>query len=112
MKKKISIDITTITEGCNGDPHAVAKECPVPCPATCDMPEPMLTCKRECDPIGCECESGYILSDGKCIYPDDCEGEKMFNFNDNNYKVNVRAKSDLMRYKISSMFVEAILVQV
>lgn len=65
------------------------------------MPEPMLTCKRECDPIGCECESGYILSDGKCIYPDDCEGEKMFNFNDNNYKVNVRAKSDLMRYKIS-----------
>ncbi|KAL0832214.1 hypothetical protein ABMA28_001665 [Loxostege sticticalis] len=58
-------------QSCNGDPHAVIKSCPWPCPATCDSPNAAM-CDKKCA-LGCECKSGYLLSkDGKCILPDDC----------------------------------------
>nr|WHN38848.1 Zon1B-L [Andraca theae] len=62
--------------GCNGDPNASVKVCPQPCPSTCNSPNAMDVCKRKCDPIGCQCNPGYILSeiDGKCILPDNCSG--------------------------------------
>lgn len=67
-------------QGCNGDPHAVVKECPLPCPSTCDAPD-AVNCLKLCDPVGCECEPGYIRShyNGKCILPEECPCKYTFN---------------------------------
>lgn len=61
---------------CNGDPHAITKQCPLPCPSTCTAPDAS-PCKKMCEPIGCECESGYMIdrNSGKCVLPDDCPGK-------------------------------------
>ncbi|XP_062525102.1 multiple epidermal growth factor-like domains protein 6 isoform X2 [Bombyx mori] len=73
--KCVAIDKCPKMGGCNGDPHAVIKECPLACPSTCEAPEAK-PCKKKCAPVGCECESGYILSKtkGKCISPEECPG--------------------------------------
>ncbi|KOB79511.1 Zonadhesin, partial [Operophtera brumata] len=61
-------------QSCNGDPHARIKENPFPCPSTCESPN-ATPCKRKSDPIGCECEPGYLKSEtGRCVLPDDCKG--------------------------------------
>ncbi|RVE54612.1 hypothetical protein evm_000733 [Chilo suppressalis] len=59
--------------GCNGDPNAVVKKCPAPCPSTCDHPEP-IPCKKMCLEVGCECAPGYLKSNGKCIPANQCPG--------------------------------------
>ncbi|KAM3966960.1 zonadhesin-like [Aphomia sociella] len=73
--KCIKIDECPQNLGCNGDPNAVLKACPAPCPSTCDSPN-SFPCKKKCEPVGCQCVNGYILSAlyGKCIQPNDCEG--------------------------------------
>ncbi|XP_075975761.1 zonadhesin-like isoform X2 [Anticarsia gemmatalis] len=61
--------------GCNGDPNAVANDCPSSCPATCAQQDTSdIFCIDLCDPSGCECKPGYILDDygGKCILPSEC----------------------------------------
>ncbi|XP_028178885.1 zonadhesin-like isoform X2 [Ostrinia furnacalis] len=61
-------------QGCNGDPNAIIRRCPSPCPSTCDAPNSNLAnCKKECQ-LGCECKDGYIRREenGPCILPDDC----------------------------------------
>ncbi|XP_075975763.1 SCO-spondin-like isoform X2 [Anticarsia gemmatalis] len=59
--------------GCNGDPRAIEKRCPNPCPSTCDSPE-TIPCDKECEPLGCECEPGLLINPetGKCVYAEDC----------------------------------------
>lgn len=61
--------------GCNGDPNARPKQCPLPCPSTCESPD-AVPCKMMCDPIGCECKPGFILSNatGECVLPNQCPG--------------------------------------
>ncbi|XP_075975762.1 uncharacterized protein LOC142976364 isoform X1 [Anticarsia gemmatalis] len=61
--------------GCNGDPRAIEKRCPNPCPSTCDSPE-TIPCDKECEPLGCECEPGLLINPetGKCVYAEDCPG--------------------------------------
>ncbi|CAH0583154.1 unnamed protein product [Chrysodeixis includens] len=60
---------------CNGDQNARPKQCPLPCPSTCESPD-AVPCKKMCDPIGCECKPGFILSNitGQCILPNQCPG--------------------------------------
>nr|WHN38847.1 Zon1A-L [Andraca theae] len=60
---------------CGGDPNAVVKACPLPCPSTCEAPNAR-KCRRLCEPVGCECAPGYIRStlNGKCILPEKCPG--------------------------------------
>ncbi|XP_028178873.1 zonadhesin-like isoform X3 [Ostrinia furnacalis] len=62
-------------EGCNGDPNAVIKSCPAPCPSTCSRPN-SIPCRKACIEVGCECAPGYIYSEdaGKCVKPDACPG--------------------------------------
>ncbi|XP_063827347.1 zonadhesin-like isoform X4 [Ostrinia nubilalis] len=62
-------------KGCNGDPNAVIKSCPAPCPSTCSRPN-SIPCRKACIEVGCECAPGYIYSEdaGKCVKPDACPG--------------------------------------
>ncbi|CAB3226607.1 unnamed protein product [Arctia plantaginis] len=62
---------------CNGDPNAMVFDCPSPCPPTCDQPDTSgLACIAMCDPSGCICKEGYILSKigGQCVLPHECPG--------------------------------------
>ncbi|KAJ8724344.1 hypothetical protein PYW08_015818 [Mythimna loreyi] len=75
--KCIPIDQCPPEVACNGDPNASPKRCPKPCPSTCESPN-QLPCKRMCEPIACECKSGFLLSNNtetaRCILPDMCPG--------------------------------------
>ncbi|CAB3235912.1 unnamed protein product [Arctia plantaginis] len=73
--KCIKIEDCPSNVTCNGDPNAIAKRCPLPCPSTCDSPN-ATPCRRACEPIGCECKPGYLFSKigGKCILPHECPG--------------------------------------
>ncbi|CAG9787140.1 unnamed protein product [Diatraea saccharalis] len=62
--------------GCNGDRNATEKLCPNPCHPTCDNPKRNLVCKMMCPESGCECNPGFLLSNGKCILPEDCPGRQ------------------------------------
>ncbi|KAI8420772.1 hypothetical protein MSG28_007985 [Choristoneura fumiferana] len=59
---------------CNGDPNAVIKANPFPCPSTCASPNALPVCTKLGPTVGCECKPGYIKSDdsGKCILPTEC----------------------------------------
>ncbi|XP_073952243.1 zonadhesin-like isoform X2 [Choristoneura fumiferana] len=61
---------------CNGDPNAVIKANPIPCPSTCAAPNAWPYCKKYAPEVGCECKPGFLKSDnnGKCIKPDECTG--------------------------------------
>nr|QZP43463.1 zonadhesin-like protein 2 [Pseudoips prasinana] len=61
--------------GCNGDPNAIVSDCPDPNPSTCAAPRD-LPRTEICAPIGCECNTGYILNDktGLCVLPTQCPG--------------------------------------
>ncbi|XP_030031197.2 zonadhesin [Manduca sexta] len=87
----IKIELCPANLGCNGDPNAVVRQCPLPCPSTCDAPN-ATPCKRKCDNVGCECSSGFLLSktSGKCIRPEECEGGNPCGQNE----IFVQCKSD------------------
>lgn len=72
---RIYVNIILFTEGCNGDPNAVAKACPMACPSTCERPN-SLPCSKKCQTLGCECAYGYLRDkiNGTCILPDKCPG--------------------------------------
>nr|XP_037867530.1 zonadhesin isoform X3 [Bombyx mori] len=93
--KCIKIEECPRTSGCNGDPHAKVTKCPLPCPSTCKSPE-AIGCKKRCDPVGCECEYGYILSDigGKCIKPEECPGGNPCGSNGTFVKCKSRCPND------------------
>ncbi|KAJ0177895.1 hypothetical protein K1T71_006768 [Dendrolimus kikuchii] len=80
IKSKINGECIKIEDcpkdiSCNGDAHARIKECPLPCPSTCDSPNAG-HCLKTCERVGCECEPGYILSEinGRCVRPEECKG--------------------------------------
>ncbi|KAL4707302.1 hypothetical protein ACJJTC_019840 [Scirpophaga incertulas] len=66
-------DATSQVIGCKGDPNASLSDCPSPCPATCDKPNPQ-ACIAMCEAPGCVCNPGYLLSEGKCVKPTNCPG--------------------------------------
>lgn len=73
----ILIRVFVTAPKCNGDPNAMVFECPTSCPSTCDRPDTSSQpCIAMCDPSGCMCKAGYILSKigGKCILPHECPG--------------------------------------
>ncbi|KAJ8724346.1 hypothetical protein PYW08_015820 [Mythimna loreyi] len=64
---------------CNGDFNATLKNCPDPCPKTCDDPEAGDSgCIEICLETDCQCNDGYFLTKigGTCIKPEDCESCK------------------------------------
>lgn len=72
--KCIKITECPANKPCNGDPNAQVKECPDPCPPTCDDPNPN-ECPIPCYDVGCECRLGYIkenMHSGKCIKSSKC----------------------------------------
>ncbi|CAH0674072.1 unnamed protein product [Spodoptera exigua] len=71
----IPIEDCPTDQSCNGDPNAVIKQCPQPCPATCSSPN-AFPCKRMCLEVGCECKPGYLKLNetGPCVLPDECPG--------------------------------------
>ncbi|XP_050562712.1 zonadhesin-like isoform X4 [Spodoptera frugiperda] len=73
--KCIPIEDCPTDQSCNGDPNAVIKQCPQPCPATCDSPN-AFPCKKMCLEVGCECKPGYLKLNGTgpCVLPDQCPG--------------------------------------
>lgn len=73
--KCIPIEDCPTDQSCNGDPNAVIKQCPQPCPATCDSPN-AIPCKKMCLEVGCQCKPGYLKLNGTgpCVLPDQCPG--------------------------------------
>ncbi|CAH0751880.1 unnamed protein product [Diatraea saccharalis] len=71
--KCIKIEECPTNVGCNGDPNAVVRTCPTPCPSTCDQPN-AFPCKKMCLDVGCQCADGYLQLEagGKCVLPDEC----------------------------------------
>ncbi|XP_061677224.1 IgGFc-binding protein [Syngnathoides biaculeatus] len=47
------------------------EECGSSCQATCGDPEPRRNCSLPCVEL-CQCNRGYLLSDGKCVLPSMC----------------------------------------
>lgn len=57
------------------DKNAEYQECPSMCQPTCEQPEEKVPCPAVCAPAGCVCKLGFLLSDGKCVRPENCPGE-------------------------------------
>lgn len=72
----ITVQECPANKGCNGDIHAIAKLCPMHCPPTCQTPDVTTACNATCEPVGCECQPGYLRSNenGNCILPSECPG--------------------------------------
>ncbi|CAG9787141.1 unnamed protein product [Diatraea saccharalis] len=75
--KCVRIEECPRNQSCNGDPHAVIRSRPWACRPTCSQPNSMNNCSFTSMPVGCECESGYILNEdyGKCIKVEECPGK-------------------------------------
>ncbi|KAL4707260.1 hypothetical protein ACJJTC_019798 [Scirpophaga incertulas] len=57
------------------DPNAEYRFCASACTPTCD--DPNQNCIQSCQPGRCQCKSGYVLLDGKCILPENCPGKNI-----------------------------------
>lgn len=71
---KFNFNNISADTSCNGDPNAVIKANPLPCPSTCTSPNASPYCKNLAPNVGCECKPGYLISNGKCIKPEECTG--------------------------------------
>ncbi|XP_077285527.1 zonadhesin-like [Arctopsyche grandis] len=69
VRSKSGVCINPIN--CCDDPNAEVVDCPSPCPPTCDQPSPA-SCSDACQLRGCQCKTGYILNNGKCIPINQC----------------------------------------
>ena len=67
--------------GCNGDLNATLKQCPIPCPSTCDEPNASRGCLAVCIQDACVCNPGYVWTKfgdgGKCIKREDCPSKTL-----------------------------------
>lgn len=59
-----------ITQGQQCGENASFTECGSACPLTCENPEPRM-CTMQCV-MGCFCNPGFVLSDGRCVRQSDC----------------------------------------
>lgn len=78
-----TVFVNTLLNQCNvflacPDPNAIMKDCPNPCPLTCDQPE-RLPCTKACIVRGCTCKDGYVYdANHKCIKPNQCRKNNVF----------------------------------
>ena len=47
------------------------RKCSNPCPKTCENYNKIQPCLKPCIP-GCQCKSGWVIHEGRCIKPKEC----------------------------------------